>query len=82
MVNMYHFGFYVTGGPSCLCQEEADRFPASKIRSFLKKNSNSPGTNDDQVPKFLYYNEHDFNHFHQEFSKQMFLTITEVCLLK
>ena len=55
MVKMYHFGFHLTGGPSHLCQEEANRFSAIKIRTFLKKkNYKSSETNDDQAPRLLY----------------------------
>lgn len=78
MVKMYCFGFHLTGGPSHVCQEEANRFSASKIRTFFKKNnSKSSETNDDQALRLLYDEQHDFSCFLQGSSKQIFLQVTE-----
>ena len=83
MVKMYHFGFHLTGGPSHLCQEEANRFSASKIRTFLKKKIlNPPKQMMIRPPDCYTMNNNDFSCFLQGSSKQIFLQVTEFHLFK
>jgi hypothetical protein len=47
MGRMCHFGFHLAGESPYVCQDEVNKFPASKIRPFLKTSSRSSGTSSD-----------------------------------